>query len=134
MSYTAYTNMAGGKKILMIDDEQVLLKVASAFFEEAGYDIKGILDPLQGYETARSWKPDIILLDIIMPGVNGLEILKKLMDDPETSSIPVFVFSNLDNQNEIAEAMETGAVEYLTKANYSLEDVKKKIEETISKH
>lgn len=120
-----------GKKVLIVDDEPVLRNVASAFFQQSGYDVKGAADPKEGLELAVSWKPDVILLDIIMPNVNGLEVLKQLKTNPETSSIPVFIFSNLDSEEEIAQALETGAVGYLTKANYSLEDVQKKIEEVL---
>ena len=126
--------MAGtGKKVLIIDDEPVLRNVATAFFQQSGYDVKGAADPKEGLELATSWKPDVILLDIIMPNVNGLEVLKKLKNDPDTSAIPVFIFSNLDSEEEIAQALETGAVGYLTKANYSLEDVQKKVDEVLSR-
>lgn len=122
-----------GKKILIVDDEPVLLNVASTFFEQSGYDVKGAPDPKTGLELAASWKPDVILLDIIMPDVNGLEVLRQLKTNSATASIPVFIFSNLDSEEEIAQALESGAVGYLTKANYSLEDVQKKVEEALAR-
>lgn len=126
--------MAGSpKKILIVDDEQVLLTLVTTYFQQSGYDVKGALDSMGGLKLAREWKPDVMLLDIIMPNVNGLEILRKLKNDPATAPIPVFIFSNLDSAEEIAEALSAGAVGYLTKANYALEDVQKKIEEVLAK-
>jgi DNA-binding response OmpR family regulator len=121
------------KKILIIDDEPVLLHVASTFFQQAGYSVNGAPNPQTGIRLAQEWQPDIILLDIIMPDVNGLEVLHTLKDNSLTSAIPVLIFSNLDSEDEIVQALEVGAVGYLTKANYSLTDVQKKIEEIFTK-
>ncbi|TSC70099.1 MAG: two-component system, OmpR family, response regulator VicR [Parcubacteria group bacterium Gr01-1014_70] len=119
------------KKLLIVDDEQSLLSLATTYFEQSGYDVKGIPNPAEIPVLLQTWMPDVILLDILMPNTNGLEVLKKLKADTVTSPIPVFIFSNLDGENEIAEALNLGAVGYLTKANYSLEDVQKKIEEIL---
>lgn len=121
-------------KLLIVDDEPALLNLASTYFKQAGYDVKGISDPGDIPSTLQGWKPDLMLLDIMMPNANGLEVLRGLKQDPATASIPVFIFSNLDSENEIAEALNAGAVGYLTKANYSLEDVSKKIQEILSQH
>src|SRR3989344_923421 len=121
------------KKLLIVDDESTLLNLASVYFKQTGYDVKGIPDPGDISVVLRDWKPDIILLDILMPNTTGLEVLRGLKRDPATASIPVFIFSNLDSEDQIAEALSAGAVGYLTKANYSLEDVQKKIEEILGR-
>jgi CheY-like chemotaxis protein len=121
------------KKILIVDDEIILLNVASTFFQQSGYDVNGANDPQKCLQLAKEWKPDIILLDIIMPHINGLDVLRTLKNDTETLHIPVFIFSNLDSEDEIAQALDMGAMGYLTKANYSLEDVQKKVEDVLSK-
>ncbi|TSC76719.1 MAG: response regulator receiver protein [Parcubacteria group bacterium Gr01-1014_29] len=122
-----------GKKVLIVDDEPVLRTVAMTYFQQSGYEAKGAPDAAAGLELAESWRPDVILLDIIMPGINGLELLHTLKTDPLTKNIPVFIFSNLDSEDEIAQALDMGAAGYLTKANYSLEDVQKKVEEVLQK-
>lgn len=124
---------AKGKKVLIVDDEPVLRNVATTYFQQSGYEAKGAPDAETGLELAESWRPDVILLDIIMPGINGLELLHTLKTDPLTKNIPVFIFSNLDSEDEIAQALDMGATGYLTKANYSLEDVQKKVEEVLHK-
>ncbi len=119
-------------KLLIVDDEPALLNLASTYFEQSGYDVKGVPNPSGITAALQGWKPDLILLDILMPNANGLDVLKGLKQDPATASIPVFIFSNLDGEDEIAEALSAGASGYLTKANYSLEDVGKKIQEILS--
>ena len=127
-------SMAGErKKLLIVDDEPALLNLATTYFEQIGYEVKGAPDSTDIPAALKGWKPDVILLDIIMPNVNGLEVLRGLKSDLATASIPIFIFSNLDAEEEIAEALSAGAVGYLTKANYSLEDVQKKIEEILRK-
>ncbi|OGZ46476.1 MAG: hypothetical protein A3J55_04210 [Candidatus Ryanbacteria bacterium RIFCSPHIGHO2_02_FULL_45_17b] len=119
-------------KLLIVDDEPALLNLALTYFQQSGYDVRGIPDPGDIPKTLAGWKPDLILLDIIMPNANGLDVLRGLKQDPATSSIPVFIFSNLDSEDQIAEALSAGAIGYLTKANYSLEDIGKKIQEILS--
>lgn len=119
------------KKILIVDDELALLSLTTTYFQQSGYDVKGTPNPADIPSILKDWKPDVILLDILMPNVNGLEVLRNLKADASTAPIPVFIFSNLDGEDEIAEALSQGAVGYLTKANYSLKDVQKKIEEIL---
>ena len=121
----------GATKLLIVDDDPALLDLASAYFKQTGYDVKGVPNPADIPAALEGWKPDIILLDIIMPNANGLEVLQGLKQDLATVSIPVFIFSNLDSEEEIAEAMSAGAVGYFTKANYSLAEVDKKIQEIL---
>ncbi|HLF66239.1 MAG TPA: response regulator [Gammaproteobacteria bacterium] len=120
-------------KLLIVDDEPALLNLASTYFQQSGYDVKSIPNPSDIPAALQDWKPDLILLDILMPNANGLDVLRSLKQDPTTSPIPVFIFSNLDSEDQIAEALSAGAVGYLTKANYSLEDVQKKIEEILGR-
>lgn len=119
-------------KLLIVDDEPALLNLASTYFQQTGYDVRGIPNPSDIPKTLEGWKPDLILLDIIMPNANGLDVLRGLKQDPATAPIPVFIFSNLDSEDQIAEALGAGAIGYLTKANYSLEDIGKKIQEILS--
>ena len=121
----------GATKLLIVDDDPALLNLASTYFKQTGYDVKGVPNSADIPAALEGWKPDIMLLDIIMPNTNGLEVLRGLKQDSATASIPVFIFSNLDSEEEIAEAMSAGAVGYLTKANYSLADVDKKIQEIL---
>ena len=78
---------------------------------------------------ARAETPDIVLLDLIMPKLQGFEVLRALKADPATASIPVIILSNLGQESDVKQAMEAGAVGYFVKANLSLQDLVKRVGE-----
>lgn len=81
---------------------------------------------------ARSERPDLILLDLIMPKLQGFEVLKALKEDPATSPIPVIVLSNLGQDEDLKQAMELGAVAYFIKAHLSLQELVQRVAETLA--
>jgi len=115
------------KTILFIEDESALQKTFGDIFKSEGYKIISALDGETGLKLAKSEKPDLILLDLILPKLHGFELLKILKADEETKSIPVIVLTNLEGMGDIEKALELGASTYLVKANYSLEEVVEKI-------
>lgn len=121
------------KKILFIEDESALQKTFDDILRREGYKIVSALDGEIGLKLAKTEKPDLILLDLILPKVNGFEVLKELKGDEETKGIPVIILTNLEGINDIEKVLELGATTYLIKASYSLEEVIKKIKDTLSK-
>lgn len=119
------------KKILFIEDESVLQKTFEKALRAEGYDIISALDGEGGLKLAQTQKPDLILLDLILPRLNGFEVLKKLKEDPQTKEIPVIILTNLEGMSDIDKALELGATTYLVKVNYSLEEVIKKIKKIL---
>jgi DNA-binding response OmpR family regulator len=119
------------KKILFIEDEPALQKAIGRFLEEKGYQFNSALDGEVGLTAARENNPDLILLDLILPKKDGFEVLKELKKDESTKHIPVIVLTNLEGSADIGEIFSYGAAAYLVKANYDLEEVVKKIEETL---
>jgi len=117
----------GMKTILFIEDEQALQKTAGEILEQEGFKILAALDGEAGLDIARKEKPDLILLDLILPKKDGFEVLKELKRDKETQDIPVVVITNLEGAEDIEKVLELGATTYLVKANYSLEDMVSKI-------
>ena len=115
------------KKILLIEDEPTLQKTVSEILSQEGYKILKALDGETGLSLAKSEKPDLILLDLILPKKNGFEVLKGLNEDPETADIKVMILTNLEGSKDIEKALELGATSYLVKSNYNLEDVVAKI-------
>ena len=87
------------------------------------------MDGDEGLDIALREFPDLILLDLLMPRMGGMEVLQRLREDEKGRSIPVIILSNLSGQEKIAEGAEQGAVEYLVKSNFSLDDVIAKIKE-----
>ncbi len=120
------------KKILFIEDEQTLQKTISRYLEQEGYQVNNALDGEIGLEIAKKEKPDLILLDIILPKKNGFEVLKELKEDETTKNIPVIILTNLEGDADVEKALSLGANTYLVKANYRLEEISNKIKETLN--
>ena len=113
--------------ILFIEDESALQKTLGEVLRENNYEVISALDGELGLKLAKKKKPDLILLDLILPKLSGFEVLKQLKKDKETKDIPVIVLTNLEGVGDVEKAMELGATTYLVKANYSLEEVVDKV-------
>jgi len=119
------------KTILFVEDEPNLQKAVGQFLEKEGYQIKSALDGQLGLEMAREFKPDLILLDLILPKKDGFQVLEELKKNEITKNIPVIVLTNLEEGTDVEKALSLGATTYLVKANYELDEVVKKIKETL---
>jgi DNA-binding response OmpR family regulator len=116
------------KRILIIEDEKDIARMYKIKFEQIGYTVELAPDGKQGFEKAKSFLPDVILLDVIMPEENGLSMLKRLKDDATMKSIPVFLASNLGKEEEAREGRALGAVDYLIKANMTPAQLVQKVD------
>jgi len=119
------------KKILFIEDESALQKTFKDILEKEGYELISAFDGETGLESAKTQKPDLILLDLILPRKNGFEVLEKLKKDEVTKEIPVIVLTNLEDIESVEKAIELGATTYLVKAQYSLEEVIQKVKKAL---
>jgi len=119
------------KLILFIEDEPTLQKTLGRALEQEGYEVQSALDGQSGLALVKRIKPDIVLLDLILPKMDGFEVLRGLKQDPEVKDIPVIVLTNLESTQDIEKALSEGATNYLVKANYELNDVIKKVKDVI---
>ncbi|PIP23482.1 MAG: response regulator [Candidatus Nealsonbacteria bacterium CG_4_10_14_0_2_um_filter_38_17] len=119
------------KKILFIEDESALQKAFGEIFKQENYEMISALDGEVGLRLAKLKKPDLILLDLILPKKHGFEVLKALKEDTQTKDTPVIVLTNLEEAAEVEKALELGATTYLVKAQYSLEEVLEKIKRAL---
>jgi len=119
------------KKILFVEDESALQKAFSDILTQAGYKVVSALDGEIGLRLAKSEKPDLILLDIILPRLDGFDVLKRLKEDLELREIPVIVLTNLERIEDVEKAIELGAKTYLVKTQYTIEEVIEKIKKAI---
>jgi len=119
------------KLILFVEDEPTLQKTLGRALEQEGFEVQSALDGQSALALVKRIKPDIILLDLILPKVDGFEVLKNLKADSGTKDIPVIVLTNLESPQDIEKAISEGATSYLVKANYELGDVVKKIKDII---
>ena len=119
------------KLILIVEDEPILQEMYQQRFEQAGFKVITANDGEEGLEQTRKLKPDLILLDILMPKKNGLDLLKNIRQESEIAQTKVVAFSNFDDQKSKDAATELGVVEYLIKTNYTptevVEEIKKQL-------
>lgn len=119
------------KKILIIEDEAALQKTIGDVLKQEKYRIVSAMDGEAGVKAAQTEKPDLILLDLVLPKMHGFEVLKTLKADEATKDIAIIVLTNLESMGDIEKALEMGATTYLVKASYTLEEVVQKIKKTL---
>ncbi len=124
--------MSNTTKILIIEDDAALVKIYKNKLQREGYNTIISLNGKNGLEMANAEKPDIILLDILLPKLNGREVLKKLKENSQTSSIPVLILSNLAEMDEVMKGLEEGAADYMIKSEHSLEEVVERIKSILN--
>jgi DNA-binding response OmpR family regulator len=105
----------GKRKILLADDEEDIKTVVKLYLESKGYDVVTAYDGLDTLDKAKAEQPDLILLDIMMPVINGFEVCKQLKADDKTSHIPVVMLSAASHADSVERAMEAGALDYIMK-------------------
>ena len=103
------------KKLLLADDEEDIKTVLKMYLESKGYEVCTAYDGLDALEQAKSEKPDVVLLDVMMPVVDGFEVCEKLKADPATANIPVIMLSAASHAESVQRGLDAGAVEYLVK-------------------
>lgn len=105
------------KKILFVEDDENFYNVFSVPLKMKGYDVVHVADGSVAVEKALLEKPDLVLLDIILPGTSGLDILKELKENIDTKNAKVVMLTNFGNDENVSKAMEFGADDYLMKYN-----------------
>ncbi|MDP2830598.1 MAG: response regulator [bacterium] len=121
------------KKILLIEDDSFLISMYTTKFELENFEVVAAEDGEKGLGLAAEEKPDIILLDILLPKMNGFEVLKELKNNKETNQIPVILLTNLSQKNEIEQGLALGAQDYLIKAHFMPSEVMDKIKKVLNK-
>ena len=123
--------MAITKKILIVDDETVLADLLSAKIGSEGFSVIVARDGEEGLEKALAEHPDLILMDIIMPKMDGITVLKKLRQDSWGKNAPVIILTNLNTAEAVEDSIASGAYDYLVKIDYTLEDLVKIIKKRL---
>ena len=123
--------MSDKKTILIVDDEQDLRDTLGAAFEEEGFLVLKSEDGQTGLASAFEHKPNLILLDLKMPNMGGLEVLKQLRADEWGKGAKVMVLTALDDMQSISEALDQGGLEYLVKTDWKLEDIVEKVKQRL---
>lgn len=128
--------MAGavGPRILIIEDDPLLSGLISQELQNKQFDIQTSLSGEDGLETAKKFMPDIILLDIMLPGIDGFEVLTRLKNDPALKNSVVIILSNLGQEGDIQKGTQLGAEKYIVKVTLSLSEVVQMVKDVWAKH
>ncbi|MGD8379891.1 MAG: response regulator [Gammaproteobacteria bacterium] len=102
-------------RILIVDDSPTEVHVFKTTLEKAGFDVISAESGEEGIDKAKAEKPDLIIMDVVMPGMSGFQATRQLSKDPETSSIPVVIVTTKDQETDKIWGMRQGALDYLTK-------------------
>ena len=115
--------MTGAHRILMVEDDRFLRRAGAASLRGRGFVVTVAADGKEALEMVRTEIPDLILLDLLMPKVTGLEVLRALRAEEATRKIPVVILTNSSREQDLAEIKELGVKDYLVKANLSLQEL-----------
>lgn len=119
------------RKVVLVEDEKMLADMYATKFSMEGFETSKAYDGAAGLALAREVKPDIILLDVIMPKLDGFAVLKHLKADASVKNIPVILLTNLGRDEDIKKGKELGAVDYFVKANHTPAEVVTKIRQVL---
>ena len=120
-------------KILTIEDDKFLRELIKRKLQEVGFEAISASNGEEGLALVKEEKPNLILLDLIMPGMDGFMTLKELQKDPLLASIPVIILSNLGQQDDFDKAKQLGAVDFLVKAHFTPNEIVDKINKILDK-
>ena len=120
------------RRVLLAEDDRFLRKAAETALKRQGFTVLAAVDGEEALRTARAEAPHLILLDLIMPKLNGFDVLQALKKDAPTAHIPVIILSNLGQDRDVQQAMDAGATAYFIKTDLSLQALVQRVEETLT--
>ena len=123
--------MPSTKSILLVEDDEFLAELYATKLQLEGFEVALAVDGEKGLQMTKDLKPDLILLNIILPKMDGFEVLAAVKKDPALKSIPIILLTNLSQKDEVKKGLDLGAIDYLIKAHFMPSEVVKKIKDTI---
>lgn len=111
------------KQILLVEDDPFLIDIYTTRLKEAGFAVVVALDGQEALNKIKKEKPDLVLLDIVLPQIDGWEILREIKSDQNLKDLPVIILSNLGQKEEVEKGVTLGASRYLIKAHYTPSEV-----------
>ena len=119
------------KKILTIEDDAFLKNIESSKFTKSGFEVATAMTKADIDQALAVSVPDIILLDMMLPDIDGFAVLQQLKSDDKTKAVPVIVFSNLSSDQDVKKMIDAGAAAFMIKSNFTLDEVVEKIHSLI---
>jgi len=121
------------QRVLIVEDDGFLASIYAQKLEVEGYDVSFATNGEDGLKLAQKDQPDIVLLDLLMPKMNGFEVLEKMKGDPELAKIPVLVLTNLGQKEDVERCIKLGAAGYIIKAHSLPAETVNRIKEILAK-
>jgi DNA-binding response OmpR family regulator len=119
-------------KILIVEDDKFLRELIAKKLKNEGFDVVEAVDGEEGLKKIKEERPDLVLLDLILPGIDGFEVLARVKEDPNLAQIPVIILSNLGQREEVERGLKLGARDYLIKAHFTPGEIVEKIKNILS--
>ncbi len=119
------------KKILIVEDDKFLRELIFEKLDSEGYEISKAADGEEGVKKAGEEKPDLILLDLILPGMDGFEVLSKIRENKELAQMPIIILSNLGQKEDIERGLTLGATDFMVKAHFTPNEIVDKIKKVL---
>ena len=119
-------------KILVVEDNESLCNVLADTFTDEGFEVKTAFDGEAGLEAAKEWKPDVMLLDLLLPKKDGEDLLKELRQEEGGDSVATVALTNSDSSEKVYNLMNLGVTDYLTKSDWELSDLVEKVKEKLT--
>ncbi|OGF82231.1 hypothetical protein A3B18_00965 [Candidatus Giovannonibacteria bacterium RIFCSPLOWO2_01_FULL_46_13] len=119
------------KRIALIEDDEILSNRLCAGLNDAGFDVSVAFDGEEGLKLIETLKPDLILLDIILPKMDGLTVAKKLKSNPSTKNMPIIILTALEKAQPLVDALESGVYEYIIKSDLKVQDIVERVKEKL---
>lgn len=119
------------KKILLVEDDPFLIDIYGTKFKESGFELEIVSDGSEVISKAKEMKPDVVVLDIVLPQMDGWEVLKGLREEESLKDLKIIILSNLGQKEEVEKGIAMGAISYLIKAHYTPSEVVEEIKKII---
>lgn len=119
------------KKILVVEDDKFLRELITQKLMKEDYETSEAVDGEEGIKKIKEEKPDLVLLDLILPGIDGFEVLSKKREDASLGQIPVIILSNLGQKEDVERGLKLGAVDYLIKAHFTPGEIIEKVKNVL---
>ncbi|MDD4761862.1 MAG: response regulator [Candidatus Pacebacteria bacterium] len=126
---TAKETSGSGKNVLLVEDDAFLNSLMKTKLERSGISVNLVTDGEEALKILETFKPDLILLDLILPKKSGFEVLESIQASPQLNKMPVIILSNLGQESDVSKGRQLGAVEYFVKAKTSIDELVSKVAE-----
>lgn len=115
------------QKILIVEDDKFLRELIAQKLVKEGYEVLSSIDGEDGVKKIKDEKPDLVLLDLILPNIDGFDVLSRIKEGPSANSVPVIILSNLGQKEDVEKGLKLGATDYLIKAHFTPGEIIEKI-------